>query len=789
MIKLLLSSIIMLVFLTSYSFSQDKNQFDGKIVKDIKLKGLINTSKDLIIARLNFNKGDKFNSNTIKETFKDFHGLGLFKKISVDVEPDGNKVVVIFTFDELPKVEAVVIEGSDDISEKDIIGVMILKPGNIYENSSIIEDEKNITELYKKHGFDGSIIQVRARKGANVKLVNVIVTIQEGKEVFIESIKIIGTKTLDPDDIYDQILSRESTVFRGGEVFDPDKLVADRERIVQYLKNNSFWDGKVKSVKIRKELVYPNEQGNTEKGYFIVIEIEEGHKYTMGEINFSGNTIFNSKQLNEHIKIKKGNPYNDSKLKQGLRKITEEYNNIGYIQALITPNPIVDKKKYILNWEIEIIEGEKVHIESIRISGNDKTKIWVVDQELEIFEGEMYNFKKIKKSVNNLKNTQFFGNININPEPGSDDGLVSLNFKVEEQRTGIISAGVGYGTVAGFSVFEEVTEKNLFGTGWRISERIEVGEKQFSINIGTSTRWLIPYIPILFSANVKYIQNKVNAYYSIDPNKVKNKEYTYKRRAFEVDLNIGYAFHDYWTVSNGWLVSITKAESPTNFTINDLDSNTVRGRSLYEDLTAGRYLIKVTHRIGLIFDTRDLHINTRNGVKINAFISYTGGFYQGDSHWIKIENSYAFYINPVWELVLAFFASYEIMFKQFDGKFSVRDYDRLRFDGLNELRGWRQSTKEEVVGQGGKLSFSFEIRFPIFKEILWGVLFADAGDVTDEIASFPASINHFSFGFGFRIHIPLIPIRLYFAKLGEIKNKKFSFRDGIEAVFTVGGYF
>jgi len=783
-------------FLSNFSFSQlDRKDLQNKKIYEIKLNGLINTNKDIVISMITLTKGDKFNYKILKNNFKSLNGLGFFKNISVKATlTKDDEIILIFDFDELPKVGSIAIEGESEIDENDIINVMILKPGNIYKDSDIIKDERNILNLYNKKGFDGTSVQIRARKGANNKLVNIIVEIQEGKEVFIETVKIIGTKMLDPDDIYDIMETKESTAFRGGEILDMSKLNRDRRRIQQFFKNNGYWFGKVKSIKIKKDFLYPDDPYDRKKGFFVLIEINEGSQYRMGKVTITGNKIFKDKELYALIKSKEGDIYNDETFQKDIQRINEIYMNRGYIQLKIIPTERVDEKNLILNWDIEIIEGEKVHIERIIISGHEKTRIWVIDQELRIFEGEVFNLSKIKKSVNRLQNTQFFASIEPKPEPGSDDGLVDLNLKIVEQRTGLITVGVGFGTLSGFSVFEEVTEKNVFGTGWSARERIEFGERRKSVELGASTNWIIPYVPVSFSFTFRYIDDTLDAIYSLkNPNPF--IEYTYKLKALEFDFTFGHFITDNWFIFTGYLVSFSKASNPLYFTLADVDSTTIRGDSLYRDLVAGmenRYLIKISHRIGVSYDTRDLVLNTRTGWRIRGTATYTGGVYGGDSQWLKWQNDYSYFINPVWDLVFAFFASYEMFFDQFNGKFLIRDIDRLRFDGFNELRGWRQFGVDELVGQGSKVSLIHEIRFPIFGEVLWSVLFADAGDISDKRPSLPNHIHYFSFGFGFRIQIPMIPIRFYFAKKADYnvtRANEFYFRKGIEVVFSVGGFF
>ena len=98
----------------------------------------------------------------------------------------------------------------------------------------------------------------------------------------------------------------------------------------------------------------------------------------------------------------------------------------------------MNEEERILDVELELIEGEKMHIERINIIGLEGTRPWVVDRELRIYEGELFNYNKIRKSVNRIKNTRYFSTIDIRPRLGSESGLSSLDFELTSQKDGVV---------------------------------------------------------------------------------------------------------------------------------------------------------------------------------------------------------------------------------------------------------------------------------------------------------------------------------------------------------------
>lgn len=779
------------VFLQDYL-----KEYEGKTIREIRYEGLSETSENFVQGNIQLEEGGVFLYEDLRRNFQNLNEIGFFERISIEGHLEEEQLVLTFFFVELPKVETLVIQGEKRVKDREIISVMRIKSGNVYREEDLLKDQESILKLYREKGFEEAVVQIRSREGGPTKEVNVIVEISEGTKSFIESIRIIGTREIDPDDLYAVMRTKESTLLRKGQPLDEFKLLEDQKRMEQFLKNKGYWQGRVQFVRRSRGVVYFGEQKDPEEGFSVLIEVEEGPQFTMGDLSFRGNRLFKIEEFGKLIQMETGEIYRDDLFQQDLQRIRELYYNRGYVQLSLIPNYRADEENSRLNIDVELVEGEQVHVRRIRIRGNEKTRNWVIDRELRIFEGELFNFEKVQNSVNRIRRTQFFGSVFPNTIPTEEDALVDLDFNVVEQRTGTISFGFSYGFLTGFSVFEEIVERNFLGTGWKLRHRGEFGERILSVEVGTSTFWLLPYVPVTFDTSFRFFQGTQSAVFSLDSNFVESgKNYTYKYQSFDLDFTFGYFLIDFLQIFTGYAFTFSRAYSISNFSLENVDNNSFRGLALYRDLEAGlggKYLTKISQNLGVSFDNRDLPLNTRKGMRIRGIWTYTGGIYSGDSHWIKWNNDFSFYFNPFWQIVFASFFSYEVLFNQFGGEFEIRDVDRLRFNGISELRGWRTLATDDVVSEGGKIALSQEIRFPIFTEILWGVLFMDAGDVSRKRPSFPDHIHYYSLGFGFRFNIAFFPLRFYFAKKADYnvsQRNKFYFHPGFEVVFTAGGSF
>lgn len=826
------------------------DQLEGKPISSIQFEGLVNVEEEVIASLISLSEGSIFQFDNVSRDFHLLYDQDYFKEIAVDAELDVNgEVVLTWMFQEYPIIDELEFDGLDELDESDLTEVMALKNGQSFNPNLQTRDTEAIIDKYKEEGFHETEVEFEVQELENNRI-KLVVNVREGEQIFIENIEILGVRHLDPEDLEDAMELTESVWYYPDDVFDEEEFEKDLQRIVQYCKNEGYVEAEIEDYDI--DIDYIDDSG--ERGYFITISVIEGEQYTMGEVEFLNNTIFTTEELQEMITQEPGEIYNDETFMMDMQMIQLRYFDRGYIQSRITPIPELDREQNIINYTVDIYESEKVHIEHITIQGNDKTLTYVIDRELMIMEGEVFSISKITRSQERLYNTQYFDNVTFTPRRGSEEGLIDLVFNVHEQRTGIITLGVGFGTESGFTGFEEISENNLFGTGWRISERIEYGQRRQIYKVGVDTRYLLPYIPIRFGFSIAWqVDTLVPVYDSIfaeilsepgdhvivrDPITQQEAEFgdiTYDSKGLITSVTGGYEFFDFYNFFVTYQFSLLFTDPPHSgygdreIPIGYLDSDS----PLTIDIEQGNEF-KSSLRFGFVWDKRDLTLNTTRGFRIAQIFEYTGGIIGGDSNYLRTDTDFSFFYTPFRMddgtpyFVIALHLNVELLWPQFGEEFirsrDINNIDKLYFDGMNELRGWR-SFSTNILDGYGKLSAGAEIRIPIpgVKQIVWGVLFFDAGNVGNNprggVFAFPYQWNEtprftqdtiysyrmlplsgdalmgykFSMGFGFRIQIPMLPIRLYFAKRfwrqQDGDGGHIEWGDGLETVFSVGGLF
>src|SRR6185312_8655342 len=111
--------------------------------------------------------------------------------------------------------------------------------------------------------------------------VDLIFTVTEGGKTGVKSIDFVGNVAYSSYRLKDVIKTRESNLlsFLGGaDVYDPDRVEADRDLIRRFYLKNGYADVQV--------IAALTEYDPDKKGFLVTFKIEEGQQYRVGSVNF-----------------------------------------------------------------------------------------------------------------------------------------------------------------------------------------------------------------------------------------------------------------------------------------------------------------------------------------------------------------------------------------------------------------------------------------------------------------------------------------------------------------------
>ncbi|MCM8819042.1 MAG: outer membrane protein assembly factor BamA, partial [Candidatus Omnitrophica bacterium] len=442
--------------------------FPNSKILNINISGNKNVSIEKIFSLIKTKQGNEFDENIIKKDIETLIKTGYFKKINYFVEKKDEGVNIILLIEENPIIDKINFIGNKSLKTKKLKSILDISEGEILNKEKVMEGIKKIKDEYMKRGFSECEVdyQIEERDGKSI----LTVEIEEKGKIYIEKIIFEGNNSF-----YDKKLKklmktkeRKMPFKRGG--FKEDVLNQDLDGIKNFYKENGFID-----IKVDKQIYYG------EKGLIIKILIDEGKKYYVGDIKLDGNLIFKEEDIKKNILIKKGEPFNFKKNEETIRKIYQFYSDNGYIKCNVEYLPKISEN--IVNITYFINPEKEFYAEEIKIKGNKITKDKVIRREIKIEPGDKITGDKIRKSFNNLRDTNYFENIQIYPEIVEEDKANLVVDVKERERTGIFLIGGGYSTIDKFvgtiglqqTNFDITNPPKFVGGGQNLSLMAEIG--------------------------------------------------------------------------------------------------------------------------------------------------------------------------------------------------------------------------------------------------------------------------------------------------------------------------
>ena len=518
MFKYLLTAFILLLFVSEAQPQVAKTSYK---ILGISVEGSKSADAATIIANSGLRVGDEIQvpGDQTLNAIRRLWALNIFSDIKIEIEKQiADGVFLVLKVEEYPRVEKVVYEGNDEVSEKDIEEKISFTRGQILKPQEVNRLKLRIQKLYEAEGYlntqidinnytffradttdDGITVIWQNRKDLSdeyeleypsreQRYTNLIdrikdrillkVKIKENEEVIVREIEFSGNESFDDGELrgqMDEIETSKWWKFWSTANFEPEKYEKDKELVVQYYLKNGYRDAEI----LADSLIYYNDK----KDMRIVMNIHEGPQYKIRNIEWEGNTIYPDAVLTERLDFAKGDVFDYQKFEQNLRgneKQTDVYAlylDNGYLTFNLKSfeTKVAEDSIDVL---IRIEEKNQFKIGRVDIEGNSKTKDKVVRRELYTIPGDFFNRALLFRSVQQLANLQYFNVEKLYGPQGIDynlanDSTVNVNFNVEEKSSDYLNASVGYSGAFGFSGAVGITLTNF-----SISEPFSLGGGQ-----------------------------------------------------------------------------------------------------------------------------------------------------------------------------------------------------------------------------------------------------------------------------------------------------------------------
>jgi outer membrane protein insertion porin family len=480
-------------------------------IEQIRVIGNRGIPKETVLARLFTHTGDVYDPISIERDFNSLWNTGYFDDLRIEREDTEKGVILNIFVREKPTIREINYKGLNSVSVSDVLDrfkkeKVGLSVESRYDPTRIKRAETVIKDMLSEHGHQFATIKTEV-KTIPPASVQVNFTIKEGPTVKVGEIRFTGNQHL--SGLYLRRSMRNlkpigipySLIFENlfSKTFDASKLSEDTERVRFAYRDKGYYNAEVEEPKtqIRDEgglnvFTFRPRQG---KRIDILMPIEEGARYRLGSITFTGNkTIRNLKALRGTFAVKDGDWFDASLIQKGLENMHKVYGQLGYINFVAIPKPSFDEQKKTVSLNIDIDEGKQYFVSRIEFQGNTITRDRVIRRELMLDEGQVYNTQIWEYSLMRLNQLEYFEPLKVEQDStairNDEAGTVDLLLKVKEKGKNSIGLNGGISGMSGAFMGINYQTNNFLGLGETLSVQGNLGNVSRQFLFGFSQ----PYV-------------------------------------------------------------------------------------------------------------------------------------------------------------------------------------------------------------------------------------------------------------------------------------------------------
>ena len=216
-------------------------------------------------------------------------------------------------------------------------------------------------------------------------------------------------------------LSRIVSSFTGSCFNDDSKELEERVRAA--FQQRGYFFAEVQNLRIKPLDVLANP-----KPVDLEVQVAEGQRHRLAQIEFTGNRSFSVKRLRQQFPLKTGEVFDRDKIATGLEALRRLYASRGYVDSFFIPNTrVVPEARVDLVLSVE--EGKQYHMGALYIQAK-KELTEQLRQNWELGEGRPFDQTYIPKFIGT--------NHSLLPKDFTQDGSIRVFRNCEDATVQVV---------------------------------------------------------------------------------------------------------------------------------------------------------------------------------------------------------------------------------------------------------------------------------------------------------------------------------------------------------------
>jgi outer membrane protein assembly complex protein YaeT len=580
-----------------------------------------------------------------------------------------------------------------------------------------------LESYYRKQGFPNAEVKWDII-GDRLRL-----TVHEGRRTYLRHVNFIGNKAIDRKTLYEYMIggTEERDVKKKTPAipFVESDMTTGVARLRGYYESEGRLDAKIEEP----EITYTPDHSAAD----VTVRIQEGPRYTFGQIDFVGEPAFGRDQLINGLGEPLTNPYTTQRVNTMEHNLLYYYKTQGYYAA--TVNATADPKKFVPgplnNRRVPVVfhvqAGPVYHFDGVTVKGLDRLKPGFFEHRFADLRGKVYTPPLLDEKYRELLSTGLFKNLRIE-QVALPTNEVRADFTAEEAKAKEIGFSLGFSTYEGAIVGLHLADRDLYGNGRPLSLDIDYSQRGLKAELLYVDPW---FLESKFALRARiFAQSRIELGYE------KGEQGLRADLTRKLNPNV-----EFGTFVQGKNVNVTS----------EVIDPIYLGPTAYQVISLG---------LTQSFDFRQPRENPIKGYIVTS--SLDAGAIAGELAFGRASVRVTYFtqvFSPRYILALGARGGVILPFTE------VPIDERFFNGGANSVRSFRERELGPREPHGNPIGgeaftiFNAELTFPL-KDALRGAVFIDAGNLAAEHEHVGLTEMRYAVGLGLRYALPFGPVRL-----------------------------
>src|SRR5215468_467136 len=281
----------------------------------IDVEGNRRVEADTIRSYFRVGGSERLDSAKIDAALKALYATGLFQ--DVRITPGNGRILVSVV--ENPVINRVAFEGNKKVKDEQLSVEVQSKARGTFSRPTVQADAQRIVEIYQRSGRYDVRVNPRIIELPNNR-VDLVYEVTEGDKTGVNKLVFVGNRAYSDFRLKDVIKTSESnwlSFLKNNDVYDPDRLEADRDLLRRFYLKSGYADVRIVSATA--------EYDPEKKGFTITYTIEEGDQYRFGTVDIQSSvSAIDPAWVRGKLRTPAGSVYNADAVEKTVESLTIE---------------------------------------------------------------------------------------------------------------------------------------------------------------------------------------------------------------------------------------------------------------------------------------------------------------------------------------------------------------------------------------------------------------------------------------------------------------------------------